>query len=284
MSNMLKIGKLNILKIVKEVDFGLYLDGGEEYGEILLPKRYVPEKFEIEDDLEVFIYKDSEDRIIATTETPKAMVGDFALMEVASVNKFGAFLEWGLQKELLVPFREQRKDMEQGKSYVVYVYLDDETKRIAASSKLNKFLDNIPAEYESSQEVDVFIASKSDLGYNAIINGVHWGMLYENEVFKPLERGQKLKAYIKKLRDDEKIDLYLHKAGYDKVEALTGKILETLKEEGGYLDINDKTPSAIIYEVFGESKKTFKKALGTLYKKRLIEIEKSGIKLLDKSV
>ncbi len=284
MSNMLQIWKLNTLKIVKEVDFGLYLDGGEEYGEILLPKRYVPEKFEIEDDLEVFIYKDSEDRIIATTETPKAMVGDFALMEVAWVNKFGAFLEWGLQKELLVPFREQRKDMEQGKSYVVYVYLDDETKRIAASSKLNKFLDNIPAEYESSQEVDVFIASKSDLGYNAIINGVHWGMLYENEVFKPLERGQKLKAYIKKLRDDEKIDLYLHKAGYDKVEALTGKILETLKEEGGYLDINDKTPSAIIYEVFGESKKTFKKALGTLYKKRLIEIEKSGIKLLDKSV
>jgi len=280
MSNMLQIGKLNTLKIVKEVDFGLYLDGGEEYGEILLPKRYVPEKFEIEDNLEVFIYRDSEDRIIATTETPIAMVGDFALMEVASVNDFGAFLEWGLQKELLVPFREQKNDMEKGKSYVVYVYLDDETKRIAASSKLNKFLDNIPVEYEPNQEVNLFIASKTDLGYNAIINGVHWGILYENEVFKPLERGQKIKAFIKKVREDEKIDLYLHKAGYDKVDALTNKILETLKEEGGFLEINDKTPSTIIYEVFGESKKTFKKALGTLYKKRLIDIEKRGIKLL----
>jgi len=280
MSNMLQIGKLNTLKIVKEVDFGLYLDGGEEYGEILLPKRYVPEKFEIEDNLEVFIYRDSEDRIIATTETPIAMVGDFALMEVASVNDFGAFLEWGLQKELLVPFREQKNDMEKGKSYVVYVYLDDETKRIAASSKLNKFLDNIPVEYEPNQEVNLFIASKTDLGYNAIINGVHWGILYENEVFKPLERGQKIKAFIKKVREDEKIDLYLHKAGYDKVDALTNKILETLKDEGGFLEINDKTPSTIIYEVFGESKKTFKKALGTLYKKRLIDIEKRGIKLL----
>ncbi|RLD60897.1 MAG: GntR family transcriptional regulator [Bacteroidetes bacterium] len=281
---MLQIGKLNTLKIVKEVDFGLYLDGGEEYGEILIPKRYVPENFEIGGDLEVFIYNDSEDRIIATTETPVAMVGDFALMEVASVNKFGAFLEWGLQKELLVPFREQRKDMEQGRSYVVYVYLDDETKRIAASSKLNKFLDNVPVEFEPSQEVDIFIASKTDLGYKAIVNGLHWGILYENEVFKPLDRGQKLKAYIKKVRDDEKIDLYLHKAGYDKVEALTQKIIETLKEEGGYLDINDKTPSAIIYEVFGESKKTFKKALGGLYKNRLIEIEKGGIKLINKRV
>ncbi len=277
---MLQIGKLNTLKIVKEVDFGLYLDGGEEYGEILLPKRYVPEKFEIEDNLEVFIYRDSEDRIIATTETPIAMVGDFALMEVASVNDFGAFLEWGLQKELLVPFREQKNDMEKGKSYVVYVYLDDETKRIAASSKLNKFLDNVPSEYEPNQEVEVFIASKTDLGYNAIINDLHWGMLYENEVFKALERGQKIKAFIKKVREDEKIDLYLHKSGYDKVDVLTKKILEMLEEEGGFLEINDKTPSTIIYEVFGESKKTFKKALGTLYKKRLIDIEKRGIKLL----
>ena len=230
--------------------------------------------------MEVFIYRDSEDRIIATTETPNAMVGDFALMEVISVNKFGAFLDWGLQKDLLVPFREQRKDMEQGKSYVVYVYLDDETKRIAASSKLDKFLDNVPAEYEPSQEVDLFIANKTELGYKAIINGLHWGILYENEVFKPLERGQKLKAYIKKIREDEKIDLYLHKAGFDKVEDLSQKIIGTLKEEGGYLEINDKTPSAIIYEIFGESKKTFKKALGILYKKKLIDIKENGIKLL----
>lgn len=277
---MLQIGKLNTLKIVKEVDFGLYLDGGEEYGEILLPIRYVPEIYKIDDDLEVFIYRDSEDRIIATTETPKAMVGDFALMEVVSVNKFGAFLEWGLQKDLLVPFREQKHDMEKGKSYVVFIYLDDETKRIAASSKLDKFLDNVPPDYQPNQEVELFIANKTDIGYKAIINGLHWGILYENEVFKPLDRGQKIKAFIKKVREDEKIDLYLHKSGYDKVDALTEKILKTLKDEGGFLEINDKTPSTIIYEIFGESKKTFKKALGALYKKRLIDIENKGIKLL----
>jgi len=278
---MFQIGKLNTLKIVKEVDFGLYLDGGDDYDEILLPKRYVPEKYEIGADLEVFIYRDSEDRIIATTETPNAMVGDFALMEVVSVNKFGAFLDWGLQKDLLVPFREQKKDMEKGNSYVVYVYLDSETQRIAASSKLDKFLDNIPADYEPNQEVDLFVANKTDIGYKAIINNLHWGMLYENEVFKPLDRGQKIKAYIKKVREDEKIDLYLHKSGYDKVEELTEKILKTLKDEGGFLEINDKTPSAIIYEVFGESKKTFKKAVGALYKKRLIDITKQGIKLIN---
>lgn len=277
---MLEIGKLNKLRIVKEVDFGLYLDGGEAFGEILIPQRYVPDNYEIDEELEVFIYRDSEDRIIATTETPKAMVGDFALMEVVSVNKFGAFLDWGLQKDLLVPFREQRKDMEEGKEYMVHVYLDKETNRIAASSKLDKFLDNIPAEYEPNQEVGLIIASKTDLGYKAIVNGLHWGMLYENEVFKPLDRGQKIKAYIKKLREDEKIDLYLHKAGYDKVESLMGKIVEELKEEGGFLELNDKTPSAIIYQIFGESKKTFKKAIGALYKKRVIDIENAGIKLI----
>lgn len=276
---MLQIGKLNTLKIVKEVDFGLYLDGGDD-GEILLPKRYVPETYKIDEDIEVFIYRDSEDRIIATTETPNAMVGDFALMEVVSVNKFGAFLDWGLQKDLLVPFREQKQDMEKGKQYVVFVYLDNETNRIAASSKLNKYLDNILPEYEANQQVDIMVVNKSDMGYNAIINNLHWGMLYENEVFKPLERGQKLKAYIKKVRDDEKIDLYLHKAGFDKVELLTKKILETLTDEGGFLEINDKTPSPIIYEIFGESKKTFKKALGILYKKKLININENGIQLL----
>ncbi|OQX96859.1 MAG: hypothetical protein B6I20_13900 [Bacteroidetes bacterium 4572_117] len=208
------------------------------------------------------------------------MVGDFALMEVVSVNKFGAFLDWGLQKDLLVPFREQKQDMEKGKQYVVFVYLDNETNRIAASSKLNKYLDNILPEYEANQQVDIMVVNKSDMGYNAIINNLHWGMLYENEVFKPLERGQKLKAYIKKVRDDEKIDLYLHKAGFDKVELLTKKILETLTDEGGFLEINDKTPSPIIYEIFGESKKTFKKALGILYKKKLININENGIQLL----
>jgi len=277
---MLEIGKLNKLRIVKEVDFGLYLDGGEEYGEILLPQRYMPTDFKIDDELEVFIYRDSEDRIIATTETPKGMVGDFALMEVISVNKFGAFLDWGLQKDLLVPFREQRKDMEKGKEYMVHIYLDKETNRIVASSKLDKFLDNIPTEYVANQEVDLLIAAKTDIGYKAIINGLHWGMLYENEVFKPLDRGQKTKGFIKKLREDDKIDLYLHKAGYGKVEILMDKIVEELKEEGGFLEMSDKTPSNIIYQVFGESKKTFKKAIGTLYKKRIIDIEKAGIKLI----
>jgi uncharacterized protein len=275
---MVEIGKLNTLKIVKEVDFGLYLDGGLN-GEILIPKRYVPENWEIDGEIEVFIYNDSEDRIIATTDMPYAMVGDFAYLEVISVNTVGAFLDWGLAKDLLVPFREQNTKMREGKSYVVAIYLDDESQRIVATSKLDKVLDNIPVEYEENQEIEILIQSRTDLGYKVIINKSHWGMIYENQIFQEIEIGQQMKAYIQKIREDEKIDVMLHKPGFEKVDILANLILSELKENHGFLSVNDKSSSEDIYELFKESKKTFKKALGQLYRKKLIVMDESGIKL-----
>ena len=274
------LGKINNLKILKEKDFGLYLDG-EELGEILIPKRYVPEGVKIGESLDVFIYLDSEDRLIATTEKPLAQVGDFALLKVVSVNQTGAFLDWGLPKNLMVPFREQKQPMEEGRSYVVKVYVDKETNRIVASAKLDNFLDNIPPEYEEGAEVELFIVSETDLGYKAIINGFHWGMLYRNEVFQKLNRGQKLTGYIKKVRTDGKIDLTLLKQGYEKVAPVAQKILEYIKQKGGFISFTDKTAPEIIYATFGVSKKVFKSAIGSLYRNGLIVIGNDGLTLTD---
>jgi len=276
---MAEIGKINSLRVVKEVDFGLYLDGGE-HGEILLPKRYVPENTKPEDIIDVFIYLDSDDRIIATTETPYIKIGEFACLKVVAVRSIGAFLDWGLMKDLFVPFREQKMKMEEGKSYIVTVYLDHETKRLVASAKIEKFLDNLPPAYNSGEEVDLLIASETDLGYNAIINNSHLGILYKNEVFKPLHRGDKMKGYIKKVREDEKIDLILQKPGYGKVDDISMQIIEVLKKNNGYMPVTDKTEPETIYELFGVSKKTYKKAIGSLFKFRLIDIEDKGIRLL----
>jgi len=277
---MAEIGKLNSLRVVKEVDFGLYLDGGEDHGEILIPKRYVPEGVKPEDIIEVFIYLDSEDRIIATTEKPYIMVGEFAMLKVVSVTRMGAFLDWGLPKDLLVPFREQKMDMEEGKYYIVTVYLDSDSKRLVASAKIEKFLDNVPADYQAGEEVDLLIVNSTDLGFNAIINNKHTGVLYKNEVFQPLRKGDKVKGYIKKIREDEKIDLILQKPGYQKVDDISMGIVDILKKHNGYLAITDKTDPDEIYKVFGVSKKTFKKAIGSLYKLRIISIEGDGIKLV----
>jgi predicted RNA-binding protein (virulence factor B family) len=277
---MVEIGKYNTLRVVKEVDFGIYLDGGEEYGEILMPSRYVPEDVKPEDDIEVFIYNDSEDRIIATTEKPYATVGDLKFLKVKAVNRTGAFLDWGLPKDLLVPFREQRAKMVEGGTYLVYVYLDTDTDRIVASAKIDRFLDNILPEYEQGDEVDLMIAEKTDLGYKVIINNTHWGMIYENEIFTPVEPGQYVKGYIKKLRDDDKIDVALQKEGYDQVDAISKSILDKLNESGGFLAVSDKSPADMIYHMFGISKKNFKKAIGALYREKLIVIEKEGIKLV----
>jgi predicted RNA-binding protein (virulence factor B family) len=276
---MAEIGKYNTLRVVKEVDFGLYLDGGE-LGEILIPKRYVPENTKPEDNIEVFIYLDSEDRIIAITEKPYITVGEFAMLKVVDVTQMGAFLDWGLPKDLFVPFREQKQKMEEGKWYIVTVYLDQETKRLVASAKIEKFLDNLPPDYEDGEEVDLLIAGETDLGFNAIINGKHMGILYKNEVFQPLKRGEKIKGYIKKIREDEKIDLILQKPGYQKVDDISMRILEILKEHGGYMLITDKSEPDAIYNLFGVSKKTFKKAIGALFKHRIISIENKGIRLL----
>jgi len=276
---MAELGKYNDLRVVKELDFGLYLDG-DELGEILLPIRQVPTKTQPDDIIEVFLYKDSEDRIIATTREPYAIVEEFAVLRVAEVNKTGAWLDWGLDKHLLVPFCEQKQDMEEGKTYLVYVYVDIESQRLVASSKLDKFLDNIPPEYEVGQEVDLLISNKSDIGYTAVINNMHSGLIYENEVFQKITRGQKIKGYIKKLRDDDKIDLILQKPGFQKIDNISQLILNKLKSEGGFLSVTDKSQPDEIKRLFEISKKNFKKAIGTLYKQRLIVIEKEGIKLV----
>lgn len=275
---MIQIGKYNTLGVIKKVDFGVYLDGGEK-GEILMPVRYVPEGTEIGDEVEVFVYLDSEDRLIATTEKPYAQVGEFAMLRVKSVDRFGAFLDWGLMKDLLVPFREQKINMVEGRSYLVYIYVDEESGRIAASAKLNKFLGKSVPQYQPGEEVDLILESESDLGYNAIINNSHSGILYENEVFEQLEKGQKIKGYIKKIREDHKIDLSLYKSGYEKVDPVAQSILDMLKKEEGILKVTDKSDAEIIYELFGVSKKTFKKAIGALYKQRLIILESDHIKL-----
>ncbi len=275
---MTELGKYNELRVVKELDFGLYLDGSE-LGEILLPIRQVAPNTKPDDIIEVFLYKDSEDRLIATTREPFAIVEEFAVLRVVEVNKTGAWLDWGLDKHLLVPFREQKQDMEEGKSYLVYIYLDIESQRLAASSKLDKFLDNIPPEYEVGQEVDLLISNKSDIGYTAVINNLHSGLIYENEVFQKIKRGQKLKGYIKKLRDDDKIDLILQKPGFKKIDNISQLILNKLKSEGGFLHVTDKSSPDEIKRLFEISKKNFKKAIGTLYKQRLILIEADGIKI-----
>jgi predicted RNA-binding protein (virulence factor B family) len=274
------IGKYNTLKVIKEVDFGVYLDGGEEFGEILLPIRYVPPGLKPEDEIEVFIYLDSEDRIIATTEEPYAVVGELAYLEVISVNKTGAFMDWGLMKDLLVPYREQAERMKEGEKYVVYIYLDDESRRIVATSKLNSALDNLLPEYEEGDKVDLMVIDKTDLGYKVAVNNVHTGMLYHNELFKPIKIGDKCNGFIKKVREDDKLDVTLEKPGYEKIDGLAGEVLEKLKSKGGQLDVSDKSPAELIYKVFGTSKKNFKKAIGTLYKQRIIEINKDSIKLL----
>lgn len=273
---MAAIGEINELEVVKEVEFGIYLDGGS-HGEILLPKRYVPEECKPGDTIKVFIYLDSEDRLVATTEKPLAMVGDFAGLRVVSNTPIGSFLNWGLMKDLLVPFREQQERMKEGETYLVYVYLDEKSQRIVATSKIDKYLDKAPIDYEVNEEVDLIIAKKTDLGYKAIIDNSHWGILYYNEVFRPLNIGDRIKGLIKNIRPDKKIDLYLEKPGYEKIDGISQKILSKLKEKGNFLPFNDKTSPKIIADNFNISKKTFKKALGTLYKKHLIRIDKKGI-------
>ncbi len=275
---MAEIGKYNSLRVIKEVDFGVYLDGEKE-GEILMPIRYVPKDCKVGDYVDIFLYLDSEDRPVATTEKPFAQVGEFAMLRVQSVNKIGTFLDWGIMKDLLVPFREQKVTMTEGRSYLVYIYVDEDTQRIVASAKLNKFLDKSLPDYAVGQEVELIIESETDLGYKAIVNHKHWGILYENEVFEQLAKGLKIKGFIKKIRTDNKIDLSLHPLGYEKVDPLTQMILDELKKEGGFIPVSDKSDAEEVYRVFGISKKSFKQALGALYKRRLITISPEGIRL-----
>ncbi len=276
---MAEIGRWNSLEVIKELDFGIYLNG-TVHGEILMPRRYVPEGIKPGEFVDVFIYLDSEDRLIATTEQPIAQVGDFALLDVVSVNSIGAFLDWGLMKDLFVPFKEQRQKMEMGYSYVVYIYVDEQTNRIVGSAKVEDYLDKTPHTFVEGQEVDLVIYNQTDIGYKAIINNTHTGVIYTKDVFREIERGEKTKGYIKKIRVDNKIDLIIDKPGYEKVDEVSGKILDKLKLQGGFIPLVDKSPAGEVYDMFGISKKTFKKAIGGLYKSKLITIEDNGIKLV----
>jgi uncharacterized protein len=276
---MVEIGRVNTLEVVRETDNGLYLDG-RELGEILMPKKFITEEVRKLGWADVLVYTDSEDRLVATTEKPFAMVGDFAFLKVVSVSRFGAFLDWGLPKDLLVPFREQKADMVEGRSYLVCLFVDVLTKRIAASAKIDKFLDNTPPEYEPGDKVQLLIAEETDLGYKAIVNNEHWGMLYKNQIYQPLSQGLKITGYINKVRDDEKIDLLLEKPGYEKVDAISQKILDELKQNRGFMAVSDHTSPEMINALFGISKKNFKKAIGSLYKKRMITFDSDGIRLV----
>ncbi len=275
---MIEIGKINSLRVVKFVDFGAYLDG-QEKGEILIPKRYIPLTMKVDDIIDVFIYTDSDDRIIATTETPYAKVDEFAYLRVTSVNKVGAFLDWGLLKDLLVPFSEQKQTLEEGNSYIVRVFLDKLTERVAATTKIDKYLNAELPTYQPDDAVEILIHSQTDIGYKAIVDNKFWGILYENEVFRTLKRGQRLTAYIKKVRPDGKIDLNLDKPGFEKIDNLTDRIIEKLKANNGFIGVTDKSSPETIYGMFAASKKTYKKAIGSLFKQRLIEILEDGIRL-----
>ncbi len=276
---MVEVGNLNTLAVSRSSDFGLLFDGGE-LGEILMPKRYVKKGYRAGEEVEVFVYLDSEDRLTAVPEKPKAMVGEFALLRAVDVTSIGAFLDWGMPKDLFVPFREQRVKMRQGESYLVHIYYDRASGRIAASSKLDKYLESSKKFYKEGEEVDLMVWQKSDLGFKCIINNERSGMIFFNDVFQSMQRGEKMKGFIKKVRSDGYIDLCLHKPGYEKVTELTDTILAYIKDQGGFMPITDKNPPEEIYGVFGVSKKTYKKAIGALYKKRLITIEEGGTRLV----
>lgn len=274
---MIKTGQTNNLKLIRKSPQGYYLDGqGAE--DILLPTHYIPYDLHFGESLNVFVYRDSEDRLIATTLEPLAKVGEFACLKVVSTNRFGAFLDWGLPKDLMVPFREQKHKMKEGDCVVVYVYLDENTDRIVASSRLSRWLNQTSITYKTGDRVDVMIVEETSLGFKAIINGQHTGMIYENEVFTAIHIGDKLEASIKKIRDDGKIDLSLQKSIADSVHDVSGVILKELEKAEGFLPFTDKTPAPEIYARFGVSKKNFKKALGSLYKQRIILLGDDGIR------
>ncbi len=277
---MAQIGRINKLTVTRVRNYGAHLDGGET-GDILLPKRYVPKNCRAGDAVEVFVYVNKEGRLRASKQKPYATVGQFARLRVTANTPSGAFLDWGLQKDLLVPKKEQLTRMEQGKPYLVYIFLDEKN-RITASARLEKFLGQQPPEYTVGQEVDLIIFDRTDMGYKAVVNSSHLGMIYKNEVFRKLDIGQELKGYIKKIRADNKIDLSLQQSGYKKVGNISQTILTRIKESGGRIAVTDKSPPEEIHSMFGVSKKVFKQAIGALYKKRLITIEADGIKIVRK--
>lgn len=276
---MAKIGERVKLKSVREQTFGMFLDGGE-LGEVLLPRREVPFGAVVGDEFDVFLYTDSEDRPVATRKEPLAMPGEFAYLKVLAVTPVGAFVDWGLPKDLMIPFREQKDRMEVGRSYVVRVYFDEDSGRIAASRRLARYLDKTPKFYVEGQEVDLLIYGKTDLGYKAIVNGKHTGVLFANEVFRKLKAGEKTRGFIAHVREDDKLDLSLYAPGRQKVKSLETRILDELEARGGSWELCDDSPADEIYSQLGVSKRAFKQATGALFRKKKIVISADGIRLL----
>jgi len=274
----LKLGDYNKMTVVKEVDFGMYLDGVNE-GEILLPSRYVPQGCKPGDELNVFLYLDNEERPVATTQTPLAKVGDFAWLEVSWVNEYGAFLNWGLMKDLFCPFREQKMRMEIGNKYIVYVTIDEDSYRMMASAKVEHYFSEEPIPYQNGDEVDLLVWQKTDLGFKVIIDNRYPGLVYEDQVFTHITTGDRMKGYIYNVREDGKIDVTLQPTGRRQTEEFSEVLLQYLKDNGGQCDLGDKSDADAIYNRFGVSKKAYKRAIGDLYKRRLITVEPNSITL-----
>lgn len=277
---MIELGRINNLEILRDTSVGLFL-GDEEGNDVLLPNKYVPTGYEIGQKIKVFCYLDYDERPVATTLEPDIMLGEFRLLQVAEVNEFGAFMEWGLEKHLLVPFREQRVKMKEGQWYVVHCYLDERSGRLVASNKLDKFLSNDNVDLKEWEQVDLVVTRQTDLGWEVIVNERHKGLVYFNEVFKPINIGDVIPGCVKTIRKDNKLDISLQPLGAKVLEPAAKKIYEVLVENGGFLGLHDKSAPEEIRDVFQMSKKTFKKGLGTLYKDRKIKIESDGITLSD---
>ena len=275
---MLALGKMNRLTVKKQVKFGFYLDA-LSWGEILLPNNVAPEGLQIGQELDVFLYLDSEDQLIATTESPKIKVGEVAMLNVVAVTKVGAFVNWGLKKDLLVPFSEQHIPLKEGQKYLMYCYVDN-SNRIVASTKLDRHLHKTMPAFNSGDKVSIVIAEQTDIGYKAVVNNQYWGVLYKGDVFKPLRRGDMLTAFITKVRDDGKIDLRLNTSTHKQAQELTTTIVKKLEQNGGKLALTDKSSPELIYDRFGVSKKAFKQAIGALYKDKKIVISEHGIMLV----
>jgi len=276
---MMKLGEYNTLRIVRETDPGLFLTD-EAGNEVLLPHKYKPETYDIDDEIEVFLYLDNEERPIATTLQPFVIKDHFGYLQCSDVTKYGAFMDWGLEKQLFVPFKEQARPMKEGSWYIVYVYLDEKTDRLVGSSKTDKYLDNETVTLEKFDEVDVLVTHLTEKGANVIINGKHKGLIYIDDIFEDIRTGDRIKAYIKKVRDDNKIDVVLQVPGYQSIEPNANFIYEELKAAGGFLPLHDKSDPETIKNELGMSKKSFKKAIGTLYKDKQIVIKDDGIELV----
>ena len=276
--NFIRLGDYNRMTVVKTVDFGVYLDGGEE-GEVLLPARYVPDGCKEGDELEVFVYLDNEERLVATTQTPLAKVGDFACLEVSWVNEYGAFLNWGLMKDLFCPFREQKMKMEKGKRYIVHVHIDHESHRIVASAKVERYFDPSFPPYRYGDEVSLLVWQKTDLGFKVIVDNRYAGLVYSNQIFREIRTGDRMKGYIEAVREDGKIDVMLQPTGWRMTKETADVLLDYLETHQGVCRLTDKSPAEDIYQAFQVSKKSYKKAVGDLYKRRLITIEEDCIKL-----